>query len=494
MDRDPESPLVVEYPGGEEVPAVAWPMLLRDRLGRRARESDRYRWWVLWTALAGLFATGFTITILAVSLGDVARDLGASETALTWTVTGPFLALALSMPLFGKIGDVRGHRRVYLIGLAGFTVATFLTALAWDGTSLIAIRSLGAIPGAATGPASMALIMRAFPEEDRVKAMGWWSLVGAGAPVLGLVAGGPLVDAIGWRAIFLVQAPLALLALLVAIPILHETPRMEREPIDYPGALTLAVATVAALLGLSVGSQVGWTGPVVLGLFAVAPLAVAAFVGIERRADHPLLPLRFFAERNFTASLVAQFMSNFGYMGGFIITPLLMEDVFGFTVAATSLAMICRPLSFSLSSPVAGYVAVRVGERSASVLGCVLVVVSLACFAAGAAGESLGLVFAALVLSGLGLGTSQPSLISSAANAVDTESLGVANAAQVMVTQIGVVAGIQVLSTIQGGASSTGSFTVAYLAGGVVAVLGVAGAVFVRSADRPVRLRVAEAA
>jgi EmrB/QacA subfamily drug resistance transporter len=494
MDRDPESPLVVEYPGGEEVPAVAWPMLLRDRLGRRVRESDRYRWWVLWTALAGLFATGFTITILAVSLGDVARDLGASETALTWTVTGPFLALALSMPLFGKIGDVRGHRRVYLAGLAGFTVATFLTALAWDGASLIAIRSLGAIPGAATGPASMALIMRAFPEKDRVKAMGWWSLVGAGAPVLGLVAGGPLVDAIGWRSIFLVQAPLALVALLVAIPILHETPRMEREPIDYPGALTLAAATVAALLGLSVGSQVGWTHPLVLGLFAVAPFAAAAFVAIERRAEHPLLPLRFFAQRNFTAPLVAQFLSNFGYMGGFIITPLLMEDVFGFTVAATSLAMICRPLSFSLSSPVAGYVAVRVGERSASVLGCALVAVSLACFAAGAAGESLGLVFAALVLSGLGLGTSQPSLISSAANAVDTASLGVANAAQVMVTQIGVVAGIQVLSTIQGGGSSTGSFTVAYLAGGAVAVLGIVGATFVRSAERPVRLRVAEAA
>jgi EmrB/QacA subfamily drug resistance transporter len=494
MDRDSESPLVVEYPGGEEVPAVAWPMLLRERLGRHVRESDRYRWWVLWTALAGLFATGFTITILAVSLGDVARDLGASETALTWTVTGPFLALALSMPLFGKIGDVRGHRRVYLIGLAGFTVATFLTALAWDGASLIAIRSLGAIPGAATGPASMALIMRAFPEEDRVKAMGWWSLVGAGAPVLGLVAGGPLVDAIGWRAIFLLQTPLALIALLVAIPILHETPRLAREPIDYRGALTLAAATLSALLGLSVGSQIGWTNPFVLGLFALAPIAAGAFVAIERRAAHPLLPLEFFAQRNFTASLIAQFMSNFGYMGGFIITPLLMEDVFGFTVAATSLAMICRPLSFSLSSPVAGYVAVHVGERSASLLGCALVVVSMAFFAAGATTETLALVFAALVLSGLGLGTSQPSLISSAANAVDASSLGVANAAQVMVTQIGVVAGIQVLSTVQGGGSSTGSFTVAYLAGGAVAVLGIVGAVFVRSADRPLRLRVAEAA
>jgi EmrB/QacA subfamily drug resistance transporter len=494
VDRDPEFPLVVEYPGGEEVPVVAWPMLLRERLGRRARKSDRYRWWVLWTTLAGLFATGFTITILAVSLGDVSRDLGASETALTWTVTGPFLALALAMPLFGKIGDVRGHRRVYILGLAGFTVATFLTALAWDGPSLIAIRTLGAIPGAATGPASMALIMRAFPEEDRVKAMGWWSLVGAGAPVLGLVAGGPLVDVIGWRAIFIVQAPLALLALLVAIPILRETPRAEREPIDYTGAFTLAAAAVAALLGLSIGSQIGWTSPVVLALFAAAPLALAAFVMVERRAAHPLVPLRFFTRRNFTASLVAQFMSNFGYMGGFIITPLLMQRIFGFTVAATSLAMICRPLSFSLSSPIAGYVAVRVGERRASVVGCTLIVASMALFAFGAAAEALVLVFAALILSGLGLGASQPSLISSAANAVETENLGVANAAQVMVTQIGVVAGIQVLSTIQNGATSSGPFVVAYIAGGLVAVGGVIGATFVRSADRPARLQVARAA
>ena len=248
------------------------------------------------------------------------------------------------------------------------------------------------------------------------------------------------------------------------------------------------------MLGLSVGSQVGFTQPLVLALFVAAPIALVLFVVVERRAEHPLLPLRFFAERNFTASLVAQFTSNFGYMGGFIVTPLLMERVFGFTVAATSLAMICRPLSFSVSSPVAGYVAVRVGERRASVLGCALIVVSMACFALGASTEAIALVFGALILSGLGLGASQPSLISSAANAVETESLGVANAAQVMVTQIGVVAGIQVLSTVQGGGSSTTSFTVAYLVGGIVAVVGIVGAAFVQSADRPARLSVARAA
>jgi len=123
-----------------------------------------------------------------------------------------------------------------------------------------------------------------------------------------------------------------------------------------------------------------------------------------------------------------------------------------------------------------------------------LVVVSMGCFALGASTETLALVFGALVLSGLGLGTSQPSLITSAANAVETESLGVANAAQVMVTQIGVVSGIQVVSTIQGGSSSTGSFTVAYVVGGIIAVAGIVGAAFVQSADRPARLDVARAA
>src|SRR6202011_4749268 len=116
-------------------------------------------------------------------------------------------------------------------------------------------------------------------------------------------------------------------------PILHETPRLARQSIDYAGAVTLAAATVAALLGLSIGSQIGWTEPVVVGLFAAAPVTLALFITLERRAEHPLLPVRVFSERNFPASLVAQFTSNFGYMGGFIVTPLLMERVFGFTVA-----------------------------------------------------------------------------------------------------------------------------------------------------------------
>src|SRR5680860_1178705 len=268
-----------EAPGVEEVPAIAWPLLLRARVHHHLRRRDHYPRWVLVTVLTGLFAMGFTITIVAVSLGPIGRDLGASPSALTWGVTGPWLALAL-------------------------------TACAWDGGSFIAARIIGSLPGAAIGPTSMALIMRAFPDEDRVKAMGWWALVGAGGPVIGLVAGGPMVEAFGWRALFLAQVPLALFALIVAIFVLHETPRRSSESIDVAGALTIGLATVAALLALTFGAELGWTHPVVLGLFAIAPAMLWAFVRCERRAEHPLLPLDFFRHRDFTASLVAQFGAN----------------------------------------------------------------------------------------------------------------------------------------------------------------------------------------
>jgi EmrB/QacA subfamily drug resistance transporter len=481
-------------PGSEEVPLVNWPMLWRHRLAHRVRRSDRYSRWVLWTSLVGLFAAGFTITVLAVSIPEIARDLDTSETSLTWVVSGPLLTFALAMPLFGKIGDVYGHRRVYLGGLATFAVFTATCALAWDAPSLIALRVLAAVGGAATGPASMALIMQAFSVDDRVKAMGWWSLVGAGAPVIGVVAGAPIVDAVGWRALFLVQAPVLLVAFGLAIIVLHETPRRARARLDVAGAVWLAAGTVGALLALQRGGAAGWADPSVALCAVISVGGFLTFVRTERRAEHPLLPLEFFRRPNFTAALVAQFGSNFAYMGGFIVTPLLMQNEFGYSLRTTGYVMLCRPFTFSVSAPVSGYLAVKVGERVASVVGTTLVVVSMVVFALGAASGTVPLIAIALVLSGLGLGASSPSLVSSVASAVDERDLGVANAAQAMVAQIGTVAGIQVLAALHESIAGSNGFTVAYLVGAAVAAVGVAGAAGVRSAAREPMLRAVEAA
>jgi EmrB/QacA subfamily drug resistance transporter len=463
-------------------------------MARRVRDSDHYRWWALWTVLVGLFATTFTITVVAVSLPEIADDLGSSTATLTWIVTGPFLAHALGMPLLGGLGDVYGHRRVYLAGFAVFAVFTGCSALAWSAGALIVLRVVAAFGGAATGPASMAIIMHAFPAEDRVKAMGWWSLVGAGGPVVGLAAGGPIVEVLGWRWIFVVQVPLAVIALGAAAILLRETPRAEREPIDVTGAAALAVTTVTPLLALQMGATRGFADPVTLALFALAPAGLLVFVWVERRVSRPLLPLDFFSRRNFTASLLAQSATQFAYMGAFIVTPLLVQDVLGYAVAATALLMLFRPLAFSICAPVLGYAAVRIGERTAAVIGSSFVAAGTACFVFATTSQSVALVVVALVLSGVGLGASSPSLISTAANAVEPDRLGVANAAQQMVVVIGAVAGIQVLATIQDSGTGTGAFVWAYLVGAAVALTGVVAASWVRSTERRSTLAVVRAA
>jgi EmrB/QacA subfamily drug resistance transporter len=467
-----DTELVVDFAGEE--PAVAWPLLFRERLARRLPGEHGSPWIALWTVLVGLLATGFSITILAVSLGTVAHDLGASRALVTWAVTGPFLVMALSMPLLGKLGDLAGHRRVYVIGLAGFAVSTALTAVAWDGLSLVVIRIVAAGFGAATGPTSMALIMRSFDKSDRVKAVGWWALVAAGGPVLGLVLGGVIVDAIGWRGIFVVQAPIAAVAAVAAFVVLHETPRARHVDIDWPGVITLALASTALLLGLNLAESEGWTSPVVVSLFALAPVALVAFVRFERRAAHPLVPLWLFSSRGYTAAMVGRTCFQFAYMGGFIVTPLLVQQEFGFGVAAASLLMVCRPLTNSLSAPTSGYVAVRVGERRVSLVGVGLLVVSMVLFAASAPGDSLALVVLGLLLSGIAGGTATPSLITIAVSTVPEEHLGVANAAQQMADAIGAVIGIQVLATIQAGSAGADGFTAAFAAGALVALAGAA--------------------
>ncbi len=464
---------------------VAWPTLLR---GARGRHHPA-RWPVLVAVLVGLFAVGFSITIVAVSLRQIAADLRSDPATLTWIVTGPLLVLAVAMPTLGKLGDAYGHRRCYLIGFAGFVVGSVATAAAWNGPSLIAIRILAAVPAAAAGPSSMALLMQAFTEQERVKAMGWWSLVGAGAPVMGLVAGGPLVEAVGWRWIFLVQAPLAAGALAAGAVVLRETPRRPRAPLDVAGAIALAVACATLLAGLTAGGRRGWADPLTVGLVLASPAAALAFARLERRAPHPLLPLHYFRARAFSASLVAQFAANFAYMGGFILTPLLVQERFGYSVAAASAAMVFRPASFSLTAPVAGHVAARTGERRAALVGAVLLAASMFGFVAAVASGRVGLVYVGLVASGVALGTASPALLTAAAGPFAHEELGVVNGAQGMVAQIGTVAGIQGLASLQAAVGGAAGFGWAYAAGGFVALAAVAaGTALPPPAARPVRV------
>ncbi len=456
----------------------------RARLLERLEHEGRYPRWVLVTALVGMFSTTFPITILTVSLGDIARDFNAGETTLAWVISGPLLASALALPVLGKLGDLYGHRRVFLIGFLASTVVAAVTAAAWNPGTLIGFRTLAQVIGSATQPTSMALIMTVYAPRDRVRALGYWSLVAAGAPAVGLIAGGPLVEALGWRLVFIAQAALSAAALAVAAVVLREAPRRAKVRFDVAGAVTLAVGTGGLMVVLSQGADWGWTNPGVLAAAVAAPVGVAAFVVAEQRAESPLLPLEFLRRRNFAAPMVANAFGGAAYMGGFILTPLLLRFVFGFSLSATALWMVVRPLTYSLTSPLGGYLSTRMGERGTAMLGSGALTVAMGGFAVGASVELTAVVIGALVMQGLGNGMARPPLTASMANAVDEGNLGISAAVGRMVYQIGASFGITSLTAVYGGLNEPTPFARAYVLGLALAAVSLAATTFVRSVDR----------
>lgn len=407
------------------------------------------RWRVLVAVLFGLFAANVTVTILAVSIFGIAKELDTSEATMTWVVTGPMLAFGVIGPLVGKLGDRIGHRRIYLWGLAGTIVMAFASAAAWSAGSLIAFRTLSAIEGAATGPASFAVISRIFPAHERVRALGYWAMVAAGSPVVGVVMGGPLVEAFGWRALFLGQAPLVAVALVLAIRLFPETPRHRSGSFDLAGAALLAVGVTPLLFALSEGQRLGWSSPTVLGSLVVGPLALWAFVRVERRAEHPLLPLRYLRRPGFSAAIASQTMLNGAYMGSFILTPLLLQNVLDFSETKTGLVSIARPLAFALAGPLAGAFVLRIGARRAAATGSAAVVAALCLMALLGASSTVLVIMGSLALAGVGMGLAMPPLSASVTVSVDQSDLGIAGAAQQMMIQVGVVFGITMMQAVQ---------------------------------------------
>jgi MFS family permease len=473
-----------------------WPLLFRHRIHHRLSRSERYQWWVLWTLLAGLLSVNITFTVFVVALPKVAHELHTSISTLTWTSTGPLLAFGVAAPILGKLGDLHGYRRLYLAGLLGAAVSVVLTATAPTVGVLIAARIFDGVQGAATGAASMALILRVFSHGDRVKALGWWALVAAGGPVLGVTIGAPVIQYFGWRALFWGELPLMAIAAILAVivlpagnPVVAEGSAVRTQStwrtLDWKGSLTLSTSVTTFLLALNVGPSWGFSAPATLSIFAISALALIAFVVQERRATHPLIPLRYFRMRNFVFPNGAAMFINFAYMGGFFLFPILMEGIYGYSETRAGLVSTARPLMFSLLAPIAGYAAVRLGERLMAVAGAIALVISMYVFTRLGSTPSLSVILFALAMSGVANGLASPSTTASASNELAPDELGVMSAAQQLIGQIGVVAGIQVMVTVQasadGGVGSLASFHRAYAVGLVAAVLAGVCGLFIRN-------------
>ncbi|NNL68199.1 MAG: MFS transporter [Myxococcales bacterium] len=446
------------------------PRSFREGFIARLEDDGRYPNWVLFAALAGMFATTFPITILTIALGSIASEFAVRETTIAWVITAPMLCSAVALPLMGKLGDLHGHRRIFLLGFGAATVTAVATAFAWSAGSLIGLRTLAAVVGGATGPTSMALIFSVYEPGQRVRAMGWWSMTGAAAPALGLILGGPLVDLLGWRVVFLLQAVLSVAALGLAAMVLRETER-HRVRFDLAGAGVLALSVGAFMFALARAREAAFLSPDVAGAIVVGLLAIPWFVRIERRTAEPLLALEFFRRRNFTAPMLSNAFQGAAYMGAFVLAPIVLLRIFGFSISQAAGIMLLRTLTLTLASPLGGRLGTRIGERAAASIGSLILTGSLMVIA-WSAGNGVFVGFAVgLVLQGLGHGLALPSLSSAVANAVPERDLGIASAGSRLTSTVGTAFGITVLTLVYGGDDAGPAFLMAFGAGAGFAAL-----------------------
>jgi MFS family permease len=438
-------------------------------------------------ALSGLFATTFPITVLTLAIPDMAEDLGVDQADLAWVVTLPILCSALTLPALGKLGDLYGHRRVFLTGFALAVVATALTATATGPLQLIGWRTVSQVFGGSTMPSSLALISAVHRGEKRAKAMGWWAMISAGAPVVGLTVGAPAIDAVGWQMLFLLQAALMVVPVLASWLVLRETPRHPAQ-FDIAGSVTLALGVGPLLLAVTQASEWGIASPAVIGCLALAAVGLLMFAQVEQRAAAPLLPSQLIHSREVMAAVGSSFFTSASYMGGYFLASLLLIEQFGYTATSAVPIIAIRPALFALSSPVGGRFTARVGVRATAVAGCVALTAGMIGLGIGSIASSLLVVIlVGFLCQGIGYGLLRPALSTALANAVEEQHLGIASASERLAGQVGVAFGIAILATVYGG--DTDRFGIAFFVGAAFGLAGWAASLALRrlrsEADKP---------
>ncbi len=335
----------------------------------------------LLAAIMGSFVAGLDATVVNVALPAIERDLGGGLAGQQWVSNGYLLALGALILIGGSLGDVLGERRVFSIGVAGFGVASLLCTLAPSIEVLVAARVLQGVFGALLAPSALAVIVAAFPPDERGSAIGSWTAWSGIAAVLGPFVGGWLIDAASWRWIFAINVPFVLATLaLVAIAIPAPQAGRARRSIDWSGAALCAIGLAGPVYGLIRQPEAGWSSAQVLGPIVAGVAVLAAFLRHERRSDDPMLPLDLFRRRNFAVGNLQTLLIYGGLSITFFFLVLFLQQVAGYDALQAGLATLPTTLVMFGLSKRFGALADRLGPRAFMGFGPLIAAAGLAWF------------------------------------------------------------------------------------------------------------------
>jgi EmrB/QacA subfamily drug resistance transporter len=415
------------------------------------------RWLIL--AVIGLAQLMVVLdaTIVNIALPSAQADLGFSDDARQWVITAYALAFGSLLLLGGKLGDLFGRKRVFVAGLLGFALASALGGLAGSFGVLVAARALQGAFGALLAPAALSLLTTTFTEPtERNRAFGVYGAIAGSGAAVGLLLGGVLTEYLTWRWCLYVNLAFAVPAAVAALRLLHHEPATERPRIDLPGTLAASLGLFGLVYGFANAETDGWGDPVTIGCLAAAVVLLGAFVAIERRSPHPLLPLRVVADRARGGAYLAVAVVGAGMFGVFLFLTFYLQQILAYSPIETGLAFLPMTGAIMVTATLATTKLVpRFGARPLVTLGMAMSALAMVLLT-GIATDStyVAHVLPGLVIMGVGLGLVIAPAMSTATLGVDPHDAGVASAMVNTGQQVGGSVGTALLSTLAASATT----------------------------------------
>jgi EmrB/QacA subfamily drug resistance transporter len=388
-------------------------------------------------------------TIVGTAIPRIVADLNGLD-RLAWVTTAYLVTSTTMTPIAGKLGDLFGRKPFLLVGMIGFVAASVVCGLSQDMTQLIVFRGIQGIFGGVLFATVFTVIGDLFPPENRARVQGLFGGVFGLSAIIGPTAGGFITDHFGWRWVFEVNIPVGIVAVavvLVGLPYVRS--KASWRDIDYWGAFTLAAGVVPLLIALSITRDHAWTSPAVVGLLALAAVMLAAFVFVEARVEQPIVPLELFKNSTFTVSMIVGFLTAFGMFGSILFTPLVFQGVLG--ISATNSGALITPMMFGLlaASTLTGFVMRRIKYyRFLGTLGVAVMIAGMYLLSLITPSTQEWRVVAALIVVGLGLGTTFPLYLTAVQVALPRKYLGVASSQIQFWRNLGGTVGSSILGAV----------------------------------------------
>lgn len=408
------------------------------------------QWLVLATVIVGTFLGRLDQTIVNLAMPKIIADFGITVSSAGWIATAYILANAIFVPVWGKLGDTIGRKKVYVFGFVVFIIGSVLCGLSWNLSSMIVFRIVQAIAGSADYPTAMAIIAVTFPAgKSRTQALGLWSASFAAAAVFGPLIGGPLIDNFNWRSVFLINLPVGLIGLVMALTYIKESVSEKKSVVfDWWGAITLGITLSALVLVLDKGLDWGWLSAYSFAAYAVMIIFAIIFYRIEKSISEPIVDFKFFKNGTFVNTLTNNFVVFMGMMGGIFLIPVFAATYLGLNATGTGVLFIPMAVMMMIASPLGGHFSGKVRPGYIIAISTAVAALGLYLFSWLDPRSTIWNIIIPLSIMAFGLGFGMAQRTSLIASIVPEEEVGIASSILALVRNIAGAFGIAIFGTI----------------------------------------------